>query len=263
MPDVNAEDERVLRQAVAAAGELASVLFKQSIASWRKDDGTPVSAADIAVNDLLHQHLAACRPDYGWLSEETEDSSDRLSKSRVWVVDPIDGTRSFLNGTENWCISVALVEDQRPILGAVVAPVCRKTFFARAGGGAWLNEQPIRASKRQCLAGARMIAHKKILRADRWQQPWPELATGMATSIALRLCMVADGSYDITLAVGEKSDWDLAAGDLIVSEAGGKVSTLTGDPMLYNGHRTRQMGLVASAPALHDELLARTRTFKG
>ena len=263
MPDDRDQDEHLLHQAVTAAGALAAQLFEQSVTSWRKDDGTPVSAADMAVNDLLHGQLAASRPRYGWLSEETADTDDRLSKSRVWVVDPIDGTRSFLNGTENWCIAAALIEDCRPVLGAVFAPVSGKSFFARAGGGAWLNGKPIHASSRRKLAGARMIAHEKALRSDRWQQPWPQLETGMATSIALRLCMVADASYDATLAIGDKSDWDLAAGDLIVSEAGGRVSTLNGTQMLYNRPRTRQTGLVASGAPLHDELLARGRNFKG
>jgi myo-inositol-1(or 4)-monophosphatase len=217
----------------------------------------------MAVNDLLHKHLATSRPGYGWLSEETEDADDRLGKSRLWLVDPIDGTRSFLNGTENWCIAAALIEDHRPVLGAVYAPISGKSFFARAGGGARLNGELIRASSRECLAGARMIAHEKALRADRWQRAWPHLETGMTTSIALRLCMVADGSYDATLAIGDKSDWDLAAGDLIVSEAGGRVSTLNGAQMLYNRPQTRQTGLIASGASLHDELLARAQSFKG
>jgi myo-inositol-1(or 4)-monophosphatase len=256
-------DEKLLIDAVREAGALALEHFRSSPVGRKKDDGTPVSDADLAVNDLLHDRLAMARPDYGWLSEETEDRPERLSRRRVWVVDPIDGTRSFLKGADNWSVAVALIEAGRPVLGSVFAPATGEYFHARLNHGANCNGAPIAASHRDMLAGSSFIAHPNILRADRWQQGWPELETGMTTSIALRLCMVANGQFDAALAVGEKCDWDLAAGDLIVHEAGGRVSTLAGSQMTYNQPHTRQTGLVASGSALHDEITARTQGFKG
>lgn len=257
------QDEELLIDAVREAGALALRLFKSSPVGRIKHDGTPVSDADIAVNDFLHARLAQRRPDYGWLSEETEDRPERLSRQRVWVVDPIDGTRSFLKGSENWSVAVALVDAGRPVLGSVFAPATDNFYCARSGHGARCNAKPLTASARSELAGARFIAHEKVLRQDRWQRPWPQVITGMTTSLALRLCLVADGTFDATLALGDKCDWDLAAGDLIVHEAGGCVSRLDGSKMTYNQVRTRQSGLVASGHALHGEILDRTKGYKG
>ena len=179
------DDEQLLHLAVSEAGAHALQLSKQSVASWNKSDGTPVSDADMAVNDLLFDKLAANRPEYGWLSEETTDTPERLKRKRVWVVDPIDGTSAFLKGGEHWCIACALIENGRPVLGAVFAPVTGKLFTASAGGGAWLNGKKISTTRRTRLEGARMIAHSKILSPERWHRPWPPVETGMATSIAL------------------------------------------------------------------------------
>ena len=257
-----AADEAVLHDTVRTAGALASEYFAGKTTSWSKDDGTPVSEADLAVNEVLRQRLQAARPDYGWLSEETEDTDERLGKRRVWVVDPIDGTRSFLEGTENWCIAAALVEDGRPVLGAVFMPPSKQMYSARLGSGAWLNGQPLAASGRRDLPGSRMVAHRNILQPHRWRRPWPQVEVGMTTSLALRLCLVAEGSYDAALAVGQKCDWDLAAGDLIVHEAGGRVSNLSGRELRYNKPVTRQVGLVASGAELHDEIVGFASGFK-
>ncbi len=248
-------DEELLHSAVREAGALAAEYFHGDNQSWTKDDGTPVSAADLAVDQLLRESLKTARPDYGWLSEETEDNADRLTSRRVWVVDPIDGTRSFLAGGEHWCIAAALIEDGRPLIGTVFLPLGDKMYSASLGGGAWLNDEPLTVSARNDLAGSRMIAHKNILQPHRWRTPWPEVDVGMTTSLALRLCLVADGSFDAALAVGSKCDWDLAAGDLIVHEAGGQVSDLAGARLFYNRPVTRQTGLVASGSNLHQEII--------
>ena len=256
-------DLELLHDAVREAGALALQHFHSRTEAWTKDDGTPVSDADLAVNAMLQDRLTSVRPGYGWLSEETSDTGERLNNSRVWVVDPIDGTRSFLKGSENWSVAVALVDAGRPVLGSVFAPATGNFYCARSGHGARCNAKPLTASARSELAGARFIAHEKVLRQDRWQRPWPQVTTGMTTSLALRLCLVADGTFDATLALGDKCDWDLAAGDLIVHEAGGCVSRLDGSKMTYNQVRTRQSGLVASGHALHGEILDRTKGYKG
>ncbi|NNE23039.1 MAG: 3'(2'),5'-bisphosphate nucleotidase CysQ [Rhizobiales bacterium] len=256
------EDEDLLHAAVREAGALAAGYFNGSTQSWTKDDGTPVSDADLAVDELLKSRLLPARPDYGWLSEETDDNDDRLANSRVWVVDPIDGTRSFLEGGEHWCVTAALVEDGRPAIGVVYLPLSDKMYAARAGEGASMNGQLLIASTRNELAGSKMIAHKSILQPHRWQTPWPDVDVGMTTSLALRLCLVADGSFDAALAVGSKCDWDLAAGDLIVHEAGGRVCDLGGATLRYNKRATRQDGLIASGANLHDEIIRFSSGYK-
>ena len=128
-------DADLLKDTVREAGELALSLFRKDLKNWTKGASSPVSEADIAVNDLLEQRLRAATPDYGWLSEESEDGPARLAASRVWIVDPIDGTRSFIAGRPDWAISVALVEARRPIMGALYAPVSEELFLAVAGAG--------------------------------------------------------------------------------------------------------------------------------
>ncbi len=255
-------DEQLLHAAVREAGALAAGYFAEPARSWTKDDGTPVSEADLAVDRLLKQRLQTARPDYGWLSEETKDTPDRLRDERVWIIDPIDGTRAFLERTDNWCVAAALVEHGRPVLGAVYLPLSDRLYSARRGGGAWLDGKRLAASGRNELPGSRIIAHQSIMRPERWQRPWPQVDVGMTTSLALRLCLVADGSYDAAVAVGEKSDWDLAAGDLIVHEAGGRVSDLNGGVLTYNKPETRQAGLVACGAGLHDEIIHHTSSYK-
>jgi len=256
------DDEDLLHAAVREAGALAANYFNGSTQSWTKDDGTPVSDADLAVDELLKSRLQPARPDYGWLSEETEDNDDRLGNSRVWVIDPIDGTRSFLEGGEHWCLSAALIEGGRPVIGAVYLPLSDKMYAARAGEGASMNDRPLTTSARGELAGSKVIAHKNILQPHRWRTPWPDVDVGMTTSLALRLCLVADGSFDAALAVGSKCDWDLAAGDLIVHEAGGRVCDLEGATLRYNKPATRQAGLVASGANLHDEIIRFSSGYK-
>jgi len=131
-----ARDTALLTEAVREAGALARSMFRTELRKWTKGASSPVSEADIAVNDLLESRLRSASPDYGWLSEESVDDEARLGKPLVWIVDPIDGTRSYLAGREDWCVSVALVEGASPLLAAVFAPVSDEFFFAARGSGA-------------------------------------------------------------------------------------------------------------------------------
>ncbi len=142
-------DAALLRQTVQEAGRLALSLFRTELKNWTKGASSPVSEADIAVNDLLEQRLRSATPDYGWLSEESVDDDARLGKRLVWIVDPIDGTRGYLAGREDWCVSVALVEDASPVLAAVFAPASDEFFFAVRGQGAALNDVPVQATSRR------------------------------------------------------------------------------------------------------------------
>jgi len=241
---------------------MALACFRETKRSWTKSDGSPVSETDLLIDGFLRERLLGARPDYGWLSEETSDDLARLGKRRLWLVDPIDGTSAFLGGTDHWSIAVALIEDGRPVAASVLRPVTGEHYRATKARGALLNGRSIRVSARRELKGARMVAHRKMLRPERWREPWPEINAGMSTSLALRLCLVASGEYDCALATGRKSDWDLAAGDLIVHEAGGRVSDLAGQTMAYNRSETRQHGLVAAGPGLMDQMLRQAAGYR-
>ena len=260
---VISDDQSLLEQVIREAGDLALKYYNSSARSWNKGDGTPVTEADLAVDAFLKDALMRDRPDYGWLSEETTDNHERLSRERVWIVDPIDGTRSFVERTGEWCISIALVENGKPVLARVFRPLTQDMYGAVPGGGANLNGKLISTSGRMELENCRMMTRSRALASTRWKKSWPHMQTGIATSLALRLCLVADGSFDGTIALGNKCDWDLAAGDLIVREAGGYVTNIEGTRMAYNKQETRQPGgVIAAGRPLHEKILQQTKSNK-
>ena len=156
-------DAALLRETVQEAGRLALSLFRTELKNWTKGASSPVSEADIAVNDLLEQRLRSATPDYGWLSEESVDDEARLGKRLVWIVDPIDGTRGYLAGREDWCVSVALVEDASPVLAAVFAPASDEFFFAMRGQGAARNNVPVQATSGTELDFSRLAGPKPLV----------------------------------------------------------------------------------------------------
>ncbi len=265
MPDseVTSDDEKLLDQAIRDAGELALKYYNSATKSWDKSDGSPVTEADLAVDDFLKRALMKNRPDYGWLSEESTDNDERLSRHKVWIVDPIDGTRSFVERTGEWCISAALVANGKPILARIFRPLAGDMYGAVPGGGANLNGKPIKTTVRDTLENCRMMTRGRVLDPAKWDKPWPLMQTGIATSLALRLCLVADGRFDGTIALGNKCDWDLAAGHLIVQEAGGQISNIFGQELTYNQQQTRQPGgLIAAGNPLFNLMLEQAKTLK-
>jgi len=261
--DDRADDFTLLADAVREAGALAASFYGDNLDHWKKDgDDTPVSEADLAVDALLKERLQGARPSYGWLSEETDDDGSRLSRERVWMVDPIDGTHAFINARPQWTVSAALVENGRPVLACVFNPINNEFFAARAKGGARLNGQPISIADRGEIDGCRMLANSRAFAPERWRKPWPAMEISYRNSVAYRLCLVAGGGFDAALAVSTKCDWDLAAADLVVQEAGGRASDCQGRPLVYNRPTIRQKSVLAAGPHLHDALLQRTREFK-
>lgn len=257
-PDLQA-DLALLTSVVRKAGALALSYFGAAPKSKRKADGTEVSEADLAVDDLLRETLTDARPAYGWLSEETEDDRARLALSHVWIVDPIDGTRAFLKERPDWTISAALVANGTPVIGAVFNPVQDELFLARQGAGATLNDTPLEVSDPGRIDGSRLLASKGLFRHDIWPSSWPEVEQMWVNSVAYRLAHVAAGRADATLSLSKKSDWDLAAAHLLVQEAGGVVTTHRGDPLVYNRPETLQESVIAAGPVLHEALLEQTR----
>jgi myo-inositol-1(or 4)-monophosphatase len=247
-------DAELLHDAVREAGLLARSLFQQKIKGWTKSDGSPVTEADLAVDKLLKARLHEARPDYGWLSEETPDTPERLKHRRVWIVDPIDGTRAFAQGGDEWCIAAALLVDGRPHLAAIYRPMVEDFYAARHGRGATLNGNPLHVGNASGLSGARVLGNASAVKHLQAKASVAAVATGN-TPLAMRLARVAQGQLDAALSTTPKHDWDLAAGDLLVHEAGGAVTGLNGKVFTYNRAETRQANYVASSHTLHATLL--------
>lgn len=258
-----AADLALIEEAVREAGKIARRYFGGGYKSWDKGGGQPVTEADLAVDRFLHDILSAARPGYGWLSEETEDDPARRSALDTFVVDPIDGTIAFLKGKPHFTISVAVVRGGRPVTGVVFNPVTGECYTARTGGGAHLNGRPIAVSSRAGIEGCRMLASKTTFDHPAWSNPplspWPKMEVETRNSIAYRMALVAGGTYDAMLALSAKHDWDLAAGDIIVHEAGGCVTGHRGETLKYNGPEPVQPSIVSAGPALHSRLLDRLK----
>jgi myo-inositol-1(or 4)-monophosphatase len=242
-------DRERLAGAVREAGAIAMKFFRGPLRSWTKGTGdSPVTEADIASNDLLHSRLMSAGE--GWLSEESENDPARLAARRVWVVDPIDGTRAFMAGREDWSISAALVVDGRPVAAALYAPATEELFLAQAGGGATRNDVPVRASVGASLQGARVAGPKRMLERIATQGAGI-VAMPRVHSLALRLVRVAHSELDAAIAGGSGHDWDLAAADLLVHEAGGAMTALDGEAPIYNRPEPVHGVLVASGRERH------------
>lgn len=255
-------DKALLLETIQAAGMLAKRYFETGAKSWVKDKGEPVTEADIAVDATVREALARARPDDGLLSEETADSATRLEKPRVWLVDPIDGTRAFIKGKPHFAVSIALVEDGRPVLGAVFNPVLDELFAAEEGRGATLNGTPLAVSGHATVEGCRMLGARDMFEHPAWPERWPTMTIENRDSIAYRMALVASGAFDGALALSKKREWDLAAADLLVREAGGLVTTHLGDTLTYNGATPLHPSMVCAGPLLHAQLLARVNWIK-
>lgn len=249
-------DLELLKAAVTEAGDIARSFYGKKPKVWDKK-GTPVSEADLAVDKRLREVLLAARPDYGWLSEETEDDPVRRTKRRVFILDPIDGTVSFIKHKPEWVVALCVVEDTRPVVAAIFNPITGEMFEAVAGGGAKLNGEAIAVTRRGDVEGSRMLGSKSMFKHPAWQQPWPEMHVETRGSIAYRMALVANGEFDAMMALSGKGDWDLAAADLIVGEAGGVTRTHRGDVLHYNRESTLHPSVMCAGPELYEELFKR------
>lgn len=253
MPGDDASLNAVISAVADAAGHALTLWADGDtrVRQWEKVPGHPVCEADLSVDALLRERLAAIDPQAGWLSEETADTVHRLGVSRVWVVDPIDGTRDYLRGRPGWSVSVALVEDGAVTLGILAAPARNEFWVAQLGKGATRNGKTLRAGTRTILPGARVPA-EQLPRIDR------DLVTvDKPNSIALRMAMVAADEADVVATVRWGNEWDVAAAALIVQEAGGIVTDALGDPLLFNRPQPTAFGLLCAAPGIHEAAVER------
>ncbi|MGE4322376.1 MAG: inositol monophosphatase [Sphingobium sp.] len=239
---------------VSEAADRALTLWADGdtrVRQWEKTPGHPVCEADLEIDALLRERLRAIDPDAGWLSEETADTVDRLTTPRVWVVDPIDGTRDYLRGHPGWAVSVALVEHGAVRLGVLAAPARHELWMARAGAGATRNGVPLRAGARTVLPGARVPADQ-LPRVDH------DLVTvDKPNSIALRMAMVAADEADLVATVRWGNEWDVAAAGLIAQEAGAVVTDALGARLSYNRPDPTAFGLLCCTAGIHAAAIAR------
>lgn len=248
------DDHRLLTTAVREAGGIAMRFFRNGLKHWEKSPGDPVSEADHAIDAFLCERLCGARPDYGWLSEETEDDPTRLDRERVWVVDPIDGTRAYVQGRAEFTIAAALVANGLPVAAAVYNPATEEFYEARRGGGARLNGELISTGEAGGFEGARMLAGRRMFEHLGWNPP-KSLEFDSVNSIAYRMCLVASGKYDGCVSLASKSDWDIAAADLVLSEAGGLATDARGDGFRYNGRSIRHRSVIAAGRPMHAHLM--------
>jgi myo-inositol-1(or 4)-monophosphatase len=243
-----------IRYALEVAKAAISGFIPGAVESDHKSDGKgPVTEADRVANRVLHQSLLM--DGEGWLSEESADDLSRLAKHHVWVVDPLDGTREFVEGIPEWCISVAFVEDGRAIAGGICNPITNEIFLGSAETGVTLNDRPVRTSERNFLAGAIVLASRSEVCREEWKrfdnQAFQVKPMG---SVAYKLARVAAGLADATWTLSPKNEWDIAAGIAMVESAGGVVRTLEGNSVCLNQKSTLRSGLLASGANLMDEM---------
>lgn len=255
-PDT-AHDHALLLGAIQDAGAIARQFFQTDFVSWDKSKNNPVTEADMAIDQMLRTTLTSARPAYGWLSEETQDTQERLACDMVWIVDPIDGTRAFIKGLPHFVVSIALTWKGSPISAALYNPITDDLYEAQKGQGARLNGTPIQVSNRQEIENCRMLGDSVMFTSTNWDRPWPDMHIETRNSIALRMGMVASGSWDACVTLAHKADWDIAASDLIVTESGGLATNHRGESFIYNRTVPKHHAVVTAGPALHANLIDR------
>jgi myo-inositol-1(or 4)-monophosphatase len=246
---------RRIENALDAARVVFSGFTPGEVQAEYKAGHDPVTAADKAVDAVLRQNLL--RDGEGWLSEESADDLSRLDKKHVWVVDPLDGTREFVMGLPEFCVSIGFVENGRPVAGGIYNPATRETFLGAVDTGVLYNGKPARASQRASLDGALILASRSEVKRREWKSfengNFKVQAMG---SVAYKLALVAAGLADATFTLTPKNEWDVVAGAALVQSAGGFVSTLEKTQLTANRRDPLLSGLLASGPFLKDELLA-------
>jgi len=265
LPAPDADDVALIEDAVRGAGEIARHFYGGEYKHWSKNRGEPVTEADMAVDRHLRETLLKARPDYGWISEESE-ARKAQPHGRIFIVDPIDGTTAFLKQRPFFSISVAVVEDGRPVAGVVLNPVTEECFAAQRGCGSRLNASPIHVSDCAAVEGCRMLAAADLIAHPAWSrspnQPWPAMHCEQRSSVAYRMALVAGGTFDAALILSPKHDWDMAAGDLIVREAGGRVTDHQGNELKFGSPSGLQRSMICAGPTLHALMLARVQNLK-
>jgi myo-inositol-1(or 4)-monophosphatase len=243
------------RAAALEAGEILRRYFRDrgyEVGSKGRDN--PVTSADLEADAALREHLSGAFPDYGWLSEETADNPARLSRRRVWIVDPLDGTKEFIKGIPEFVVAIALAEDGVPVLGVTYNPIKRELFWAARGAGCYLDDSPVHVTAAPGLAGSVVLASRSETARGDWKAYKDQFAAHPIGSVAYKLALVAAGKADGTFTASPKSEWDIASGAALLAEAGGVMTDIHGNPIRFNREQVKLDGFVAAGPALHAAL---------
>ena len=250
-----ASDLDLLKRTAIEAGEIARSFWREDPQVWDKGGDDPVSEADFAVDKHLKERLLAARPNYGWVSEETEDDLARLDATRVFIIDPIDGTRSFVAGEKTWAHSLAIAEHGRVQTACVFLPVRDKMYLAEMGKGATLNDTPLTALSRDQLPGASVLSPRVSFKPEFWKDGAPPVDRHFRPSLAYRLALVGEGRFDAMITLRPAWEWDIAAGALIASEAGARVTDRHGHDLAFNSASRQTAGVLTAGETVHRALL--------
>jgi len=248
------EERRVAERAARDAGAIVRRYYAREIRVAEKGPDNPVTKADLEANTCIRDLVFAAFPGDGWLSEETADSAERLARRRVWVVDPLDGTKEFIQRIPEFCICIALVEDGRPVVGVEYNPATDRLYVAVRGGGTTVNGAPARVSGTATLADAVVLASRSEDKRGEWDAFKGRVGVRLTGSVAFKLGELATGNGDATFTLTPKNEWDICAGTLLVEEAGGSVTALDGTPLRFNQPKTLRPGMIASNGVLHAAL---------
>ena len=256
-PDGNLRHELALaRKAARAAGDILRGHWRRGdyqIGSKGKDN--PVTQADLEADRALKRLLHDPFPEYGWLSEETADSEARLKCRRVWIVDPLDGTKEFIQGIPEFCVAVALVEEGHPVLGVTYNPITREMFWSARGMGCHLNTEAVRVTRTRVLRRANVLASRSETARGEWEVFHGRLRVSPTGSVAYKLALVAAGKGDATFTRSPKSEWDIASGAALLAEAGGTMTDIHGTMIRFNQRRVKVAGMIADNTVLHEQLV--------
>ncbi len=247
-----------LEVAVRAAREGGAIVrryYEGEVSAREKaEERGPVTAADLEANACIREIIAAAFPDDGWLSEETADSTARLGRRRVWIVDPLDGTREFVAHIPEFCVCVALVEEGRPVVAVSYNPAAERLYVAARGAGTMVNGVPVRVSTTSAVADAVVLASRSEDKRGEWDAFKGRVHVRLTGSVAFKLAELATGYGDATFTLTPKNEWDICAGTLLVEEAGGRVTDLEGQPLVFNQRSPLRPGMIASNRLLHEGL---------
>jgi len=255
------EELAVAEAAARAAGEIIRHFYEGAYEVREKGHDNPVTEADLQANERIRSIIQAAFPADAWLSEETADSDERLRRRRVWIIDPLDGTKEFINHIPELCVCIALVEDGAPVLGVEFNPIREEMFTAASGSGLRLNGEPARVSAVGELAAACVLASRSEDKRGEWDPFRPLMRVVLTGSVAYKLALVAAGRGDATFSLTPKSEWDVCAGAALIQAGGGTITDIHGRPLRFNRPNPKLPGIIATNGALFEPLRELLQSF--
>ena len=243
------------RKAALAAGEILMRYYRTSYEIGSKGKDNPVTIADTEADSAIKAILTHAFPDYGWLSEETVDNEERLSRERVWIVDPLDGTKEFINQIPEFCVAIGLAHQGEPVVGVTYNPITGEMFWSAHAMGCHLGDHRVCVTTTAELKTASVLASRSETARGEWEV-FKGMLVGVPTgSVAYKLAMVAGGKADATFTRSPKNEWDIASGAALILAAGGTMTDIDGHKMTFNKKVTKCAGMIASNGILHDQLM--------